>query len=806
MLNYNHHIIERKWQNIWKSNKTFKTKKDSNKPKYYILEQFPYPSGSGMHMGHVRVYSIGDVIARFRRMKGFNVLHPMGADAFGLPAENAAIKNGIDPEEWTIQNMKQIKMEQSALGISYDWDLYLGTCLPDYYKMTQKLFLRFYKKGIAYRKKSYVNWCSHCHTVLANEQVDHGKCWRCDNEVQKKNLEQWFLKISDYTERLLTDLDKLNKWPDNIKSMQKNWIGKSKGVEIDFEVPEINETLKVFTVNPETIYGASYICLAPEHPLTESLKQASKEIHEFVNDILKEPEINRRAIDCEKKGIFTNLYAIHPLTEKRIPIWIGNYVVGGDGTNTVMGVPAHNHSDLGFANKYSIDIIPVIKTTEDQNELMINSQQLDGMSISAARKEVIEIFREINKGRKKTIYQLRDWLISRQRYWGCPIPIVYCDTCGTVPIPEQDLPVKLPKDVAFDKGDNPLKTSKSFIETTCPKCQNKAKRETDTMDTFVDSSWYFLRFTDSKNQNEPFSASKANSWMSVDQYVGGIEHAILHLLYSRFFTKFLFDEGLIDFDEPFESLLTQGMVLKNGTKMSKSKGNVVSPLDTIEKYGADTTRMFILFAAPSIRDLEWSDSGLEGIHRFLNRVWNLVTQNKELFNGFDVSSHIMDPVLSKHIQQRLHNTIKKVSTELEIHNGFNTAISSIMEFLNELSKKQEVIDKALLKESIEKLIVMLAPFAPHMTEELWEMLGLKDSVHDQQWPVFDEQYLQVNEAEIVIQINGKVREKITVPFNIKEEELINTILTSAKIKELIFNKRIEKTIVIPKKLVNIVVS
>lgn len=397
-------------------------------------------------------------------------------------------------------------------------------------------------------------------------------------------------------------------------------------------------------------------------------------------------------------------------------------------------------------------------------------------------------------------------MISRQRYWGCPIPIVYCDTCGTVPIPEQDLPVKLPKDVAFDKGDNPLKTSKSFIETTCPKCQNKAKRETDTMDTFVDSSWYFLRFTDSKNQNEPFSASKANSWMSVDQYVGGIEHAILHLLYSRFFTKFLFDEGLIDFDEPFESLLTQGMVLKNGTKMSKSKGNVVSPLDTIEKYGADTTRMFILFAAPSIRDLEWSDSGLEGIHRFLNRVWNLVTQNKELFNGFDVSSHIMDPVLSKHIQQRLHNTIKKVSTELEIHNGFNTAISSIMEFLNELSKKQEVIDKALLKESIEKLIVMLAPFAPHMTEELWEMLGLKDSVHDQQWPVFDEQYLQVNEAEIVIQINGKVREKITVPFNIKEEELINTILTSAKIKELIFNKRIEKTIVIPKKLVNIVVS
>lgn len=813
--------IEPKWQKHWKETELYKTDEDPAKPKYYALEQFPYPSGDGLHMGHVRVYSIGDVVARFRRMNGYRVLHPMGADAFGLPAENAAIQRGVNPREWTISNMEKIKREQELIGGSYDWDRYLGSCLPDYYKFTQWLFLLFYERGLAYRKKAYVNWCPECATVLANEQVEDGECWRCGTEVTKKDLEQWFFRITDYSDRLLEGLDRLPKWPERVKTMQRNWIGKSEGAHVVFTIPELNdEQVTVFTTRPDTLYGVSYMVLAPEHPLVAKLisgKPQETAIIAFAEQMKKATEIERTSTDTEKIGYFTGAYATHPLTGQQVPIWVANYVLMDYGTGAVMGVPAHDERDFTFATKYNLPIQVVIKPVEGNLELplkdaytedgvLVNSGSFDGMVNRDALSAIAKHLEEKSLGGSTVNYRLRDWLISRQRYWGTPIPIIYCDDCGVVPVPKDQLPVVLPEDVVFDGKRNPLTTSETFVHTTCPKCGHKhARRETDTMDTFIDSSWYYLRFTDAKNEMLPFAPEKANEWMGVDEYIGGIEHAVLHLLYSRFFTKVLFDAGMVNQDEPFDSLLTQGMVLKDGMKMSKSKGNVVSPLEIIDKYGADTARLFILFAAPPDRDLEWSDSGIEGSYRFLNRVWRLVVQNLDLFNQeVTPSSSLSGP--AKELRRLLHATIKKVTHEIGERNHFNTAVSSVMELVNGMNAYPADADRAVMKEALETLVVLLAPFVPHMTEELWSVMGHSNSVHNVAWPKVDESALVQEEVEIAVQINGKVRGKIVVPAQADRSAVEEQAVQHPTIQAWIEGKAIRKVIVVPGKLINIVAN
>ncbi|MGA8944288.1 MAG: leucine--tRNA ligase [Thermoactinomyces sp.] len=818
MKPYSPKEIESKWQAHWRNSKLYQTVENPGRPKYYTLEQFPYPSGEGLHMGHVRVYSIGDVVARFRRMNGYNVLHPMGADAFGLPAENAAIKRGVNPREWTLNNMERIGQEQKLLGVSYDWDRYVGTCLPDYYKFNQWLFLLFYERGLAYRKKAFVNWCPSCNTVLANEQVEEGKCWRCDSEVTKKELEQWFFRITDYAERLLEGLDRLPKWPERVKTMQRNWIGRSEGAHVVFTVPELqDEQIAVFTTRPDTLYGVSYLVVAPEHPLVPRLvkgKENEETILDFVNQMRKQSEIERTSTDAEKVGYPTGAYARHPLTGELIPIWVANYVLMDYGTGAVMGVPAHDERDFQFATKYDLPIRPVIRPLDQELKqplteaytgegVLFSSGQFDGMNNRKAIREIANYLAEQGLGKWSVNYRLRDWLISRQRYWGTPIPIIYCDECGTVPVPKEDLPVVLPEDVVFDGKSNPLSTSESFVHTTCPKCGKAARRETDTMDTFVDSSWYFLRYTDSQNEDLPFSKDRADHWMAVDEYIGGIEHAVLHLLYSRFFTKVLYDAGMLSVDEPFESLLTQGMVLKDGAKMSKSKGNVVSPLEIIEKYGADTARLFILFAAPPDRDLDWSDAGVEGSHRFLNRVWRLIVQNGELFRqDFDSPSEVTGE--SKELRRLLHQTIKKVTSEIGERNHFNTAVSAIMELVNGLYQFDKNADRAIYREALETLVVLLAPFVPHITEELWQFMGKEGSVHLVEWPTYDESALVMDEVEVALQVNGKVRERLVVSANASREEIEKQALASERVQAWIDGKTIRKVIVVPGKLVNIV--
>jgi len=803
MVNYSPQHIEKKWRVAWETQNKKRNKQDDKKETYYILEQFPYPSGTGMHMGHVRVYTIGDLIARYKRMRGYEVLHPMGADAFGLPAENAAIKHGIDPEEWTHKNMEQIKLEQVSLGLSYDWNGYVGTCLPEYYKMTQKIFLQMLKKNIAYRKNGYVNWCNNCSTVLANEQVEEGKCWRCDGPVIKKELEQWFLRITQYAERLLNDLDKLEQWPEKVKKMQKNWIGKSKGVEINFAIENRNEQLQVFTTKPEAVFGASFICLAPDHPfITQLIKnKKDRKLQLFINDMLLRNNISMKT----PKDYFTGIYAIHPLTNGRIPIWVSDYM-NTQGNSSVLGIPAADLHDFEFGKRNNLKFVGIFEPSEDtSNErVLIDSQQFSGQTTSEAKRNIIHYLETNNLGKEVDIFKLRDWLISRQRYWGCPIPVIYCDYCGTVPVPEEDLPVVLPKDVTFNGIDNPLKTSDDFVHTTCPNCGGKGTRETDTMDTFVDSSWYYFRFTDPHNSLKPFDSSKANKWLPVKQYVGGVEHAILHLLYSRFFTKFFYDEGLINVDEPFESLLTQGMVLQNGSKMSKSKGNVVSPIDVINQYGADTTRLFILFSAPYYRDLEWLDSGVEGIHRFIKRVWRIVLESFELI---DMKSEINVKCSdAESLEKIMHKTIKKVTHELEDNNGYNTAISALMEFTNEISDVYQKIDGKSLREPINNLLLMLAPFTPHFTEELWMRMGNEKSIHDQAWPNYNEEFLVEENVEMVIQVNGKLKTKIVLSINTEENEVIEVAKSHPNIIDSIGEKEIKKVIIVPNKLINIVTS
>lgn len=813
--------IEKKWQAYWLEHKTFKTEYDENKEKYYVLEMFPYPSGN-LHMGHVRNYSIGDVVARFKKMKGFNVLHPMGWDAFGMPAENAAIKHGIAPSKWTLENIANMKRQQQELGLSYDWDREVATCKEDYYRWTQWLFQQFYKKGLAYKKEAKVNWCDHCHTVLANEQVIDGLCWRCDNKVEKKDLKQWFLKITDYADRLLADLDTLDHWPERVKTMQKNWIGRSEGAQFAFEIPEINKNIEVYTTRVDTIYGVSYIVLAPEHPYVEELianKANKAELDAFIHKVRNLNEIDRTSTDVEKEGLFTGAYAKHPMTGKDIPIWIANYVLVDYGTGAVMGSPAHDERDNKFARKYNLPILPVVQNKEHtwtfdewnndvhEDGVLINSGEYDGMTSADAREAIIKHFEERGIGRKMVNYRLRDWLISRQRYWGVPIPVVYCDKCGEQLVPEDELPVRLPEDVVFDGGAiSPLATSENFVKTTCPCCGGEARREIDTMDTFIDSSWYFLRYTDARNDKEAFNKQLADYWMNVDQYIGGIEHAILHLLYSRFFVKVVHDLGLVSYDEPFKGLLTQGMVLKEGSKMSKSKGNVVSPEEIVAKYGADTARLFILFAAPVERDLDWSDEGVEGSYRFLSRVWRIVDAYQQLAKAGHSEKLSKDEFA---LRRELHRVIKKVTADLDGKFNFNTAISSIMELVNamyQFKDSHETVQAELANELVQKLLLLLAPFTPHITEELWHEVGFEGSIHQQDWPAYEEAALVIDEIEIAVQVNGKVRDKITIPVDMPKADLEALALDLDRVKEFTTDKTVAKVIIIPNKIVNIVVK
>lgn len=803
---YDFKSIEKKWQKAWDEKGQYKMDtRDTSKPKYYCLEMFPYPSGK-IHMGHVRNYSIGDVVARYKKMNGYNVLHPMGWDSFGLPAENAAIKNNIHPHVWTMSNIKEMKEQLSMLGLSYDWDKEVATSTPEYYKWTQKIFLEFYKAGLAYKRKSFVNWCPSCETVLANEQVVQGQCERCDSLVEKKELEQWYFKTTAFSEELLADLDSLDGWPEKVKLMQKNWIGKSFGANVTFQLEGSDQEISVYTTRPDTIFGSTFMVLAPESQLARELVAGTKYepvLDEFLAKMHTMTQIEREAADLEKEGKFIGKYVINPLTGKKMPIWIANYVLADYGTGAVMGVAAHDDRDNDFAKKYDLEIIPVI----DEDDKMINSGQFDGMNKDEAFDKIIEKLEEMGKGNKKTNFRLRDWLISRQRYWGCPIPMIYCDDCGIVPVDEKDLPVLLPTDVEFTgKGESPLASSKTFTQCTCPKCGKPARREVDTMDTFVDSSWYYMRYADNKNEEAPFDADVVNNWLPVDQYIGGVEHAILHLLYARWFTKAFNKLGWTNHVEPFKNLLTQGMVLMDGSKMSKSKGNTVSPVELVENYGADTARLFILFAAPPERDLEWSEQGVEGCFKFLNRVYRLVDELAPVTKLDHEFGNLTKA--DKDMRAKTNNTLKKVTEDLNDRFGFNTAIAALMELINDLYKYKELDDRndAVIKEAIEAVVVILAPFAPHLGEELWLMIGKEASVFDIAWPEYDKSAIQLDEVEIIVQVNGKVRNKINAPVGIDQEAMKDLALNDEKIKEFIEDKDVVKVIAIPSKLVNIVVK
>ena len=814
MEKYKPEEIEIKWQKRWEENEIYRAKYDTNKKKFYILEMFPYTSAQ-IHMGHVRNYTIGDVVARYKVMNGYNILHPIGYDAFGLPAENAAIKQNIHPKDWTYRNIETIRKQLKRLGISYCWEREVITCEPDYYKWNQFFFIQFYKKGLVYRKKSPANWCPSCQTVLANEQVIGGRCWRCNEIVESKVLDQWFIKITDYAERLL-DFSGIKNWPERVIIMQKNWIGKSEGCEIDFYVPEIKENLTVFTTRSDTLMGVTYLVLSPYHPLVEkiiNLFDREGKIKKFIEKIKKISLTVQDMISMEKEGINTGIFAIHPVTEEKIPIWIGNYVLMEYGTGAIMSVPAHDQRDFEFAKKYNLPIKIVIKNPEwnevpDKIEkayegpgIMVNSGIFDGLGSEKGKEEVRKYLEKINKGRKKVYYRLKDWCISRQRYWGTPIPMIYCDKCGINPVPENDLPVTLPENVKITgKGESPLKYVTEFLNCKCPICGGKAKRETDTMDTFVDSSWYFLRYASGDIKEKPFDKSEVNYWMPVDQYIGGIEHAILHLLYSRFFVKVLKDLGYVDFEEPFENLLCQGMVIKDGAKMSKSKGNVVDPDDIIKKYGADTLRLFILFAAPPEVDLEWSEKGIEGCWRFLNKIWRIhqdIKNYQEMNNEKDKELKIM-----------INKTIKGVTEDIEKEYQFNTAIAKMMEFFNFLNKivAEKKVSKELLINSWKKFIKILYPFVPHICEELWENIGEKTFLFKEKWPEYEEIEEEKAKVNIGVQINGKIRGNIEIPSNIGVEEIFEIICKNERFKKYIEGKKIIKKIYIEKKLINIVLE
>ncbi|WP_251616720.1 leucine--tRNA ligase [Senimuribacter intestinalis] len=819
---YNFKEIESKWQKHWKENDSFKTDIDESKEKYYVLEMFPYPSGK-LHMGHVRNYSIGDVIARCKAMQGFNVLHPMGFDSFGLPAENAAIKHGVEPSKWTWDNIHEMEAQLDQLGLAYDWDREVQTCNPDYYKWMQWIFIQFYNKGLAYKKENPVNWCPSCQTVLANEQVVDGCCERCKSPVGKKNLSQWYFKITDYADRLLNNLDKLEGWPNKVKVMQKNWIGKSIGAEIDFTIDETDKLLKVFTTRADTLFGVTYMVMAPEHPYVMDLVKGTEyeaPVLAYLDKVQHMNDIERTSTTNEKTGVFIGKYAVNPVNGKKVPIFISDYVLMGYGTGAIMAVPAHDQRDFDFAKKFDLEIIPVVDSNNPEIDVhdlkeafaaegtMINSGKFDGMNNQEAIGAVIEWLSEEGIGKKTVNYRLRDWLISRQRYWGTPIPMIYCEECGWVPEKEENLPVLLPTDVEFTgKGESPLTTSKTFGKCTCPKCGKEAKREMDTMDTFLDSSWYFLRYCDPKNQETAFAKDKVDYWMDVDQYIGGVEHAILHLMYARFFQMALYDLGLTKHEEPFKNLLTQGMVNKDGKKMSKSLGNVVSPEEIINKYGADTARLFILFAAPPERELDWSDAGVEGSYRFLNRVYRLVYDFTQNYQGTGGAYEIKTDA-DKELNYVLNTTIKKVTDDVGGRFSFNTAISSIMELVNALYRYKELEDanQDFMKKAIDTLVIILSPFTPHICEEMWQTLDGTKTLTEVSWPAYDEAALVKDMVEIVVQVNGKLKEKLNVANNLTREELEKTALSDDKVKALTEGKNVVKVIAVPNKLVNIVIK
>ncbi len=819
---YNFSEIEAKWQKKWEETKAFKVVEDPDKEKYYVLEMFPYPSGK-LHMGHVRNYSIGDVIARYKKMKGYNVLHPMGYDAFGLPAENAAIKNNVEPAEWTWSNIAEMNRQLREMGLSYDWDREVATAHPKYYKWMQWIFIQFFKKGLAYKKENPVNWCPSCQTVLANEQVVDGCCERCGTLVGKKNLSQWYFKITDYAERLLDNLDTLDGWPNKVKIMQRNWIGKSHGAEVEFKIKDRDETLTVFTTRVDTIFGTTFMVLAPEYPTVLDMVEGTEyeaSVKEYIDRCAHMNEIERTSTTNEKTGVFIGQYAVNPFTGKSMPIYISDYVLMGYGTGAVMGVPAHDQRDFEFAKKFDLEIIPVIDPEDpeiDLNDLkeafaaegkVINSGEFNGLDNVDAIQKVAEAAEERGIGKKTINYRLRDWLISRQRYWGTPIPMIHCDTCGWVPEKEENLPVMLPTDVEFTgKGESPLATSKTFIDTVCPVCGKPAKRELDTMDTFLDSSWYFLRYCDARNDEAVFDKDKVDYWMNVDQYIGGVEHAIMHLMYARFFQMALYDLDLVKDEEPFKNLLTQGMVIKDGAKMSKSLGNVVSPAEIIEKYGADTARLFILFAAPPERELDWSDKGVEGSYRFINRVYRAVYEYKEKYAEGAADNYEIKSEADKNMAYWMNYAIKKVTDDVGERFNFNTAISTIMEMVNEMYRyKEGEVNESLYGAAIKNLIIMLAPFVPHVTEEMWDHLGYEGSVHEQSWPVYDESALVKDTVEIVVQINGKIKEKINIPGDLSREEMEKIAMEDEKVKGLTEGKNVVKVIAVPNKLLNIVVK
>ena len=821
---YNFSEIEAKWQKIWAEEGAFKTVEDDTKEKYYVLEMFPYPSGK-LHMGHVRNYSIGDVIARYKKMAGYNVLHPMGYDSFGLPAENAAIQHNAEPAKWTYDNMDEMDRQLASMGLSYDWDRRVATCTPEYYRWTQWIFIQFYKKGLAYKKDNPVNWCPSCQTVLANEQVVEGKCERCKTEVTKKNLSQWYLKITDYADRLLSNLDKLEGWPDKVKTMQRNWIGKSYGANINFRIKDSDKVLEVFTTRADTLFGATYMVMSPEHPFVNELVAGSSqeaEVLEYQEKARRMTDIERTSTSNEKTGVFTGRYAINPVNDKEIPIYISDYVLMGYGTGAIMAVPAHDQRDFDFAKKFGLDIIPVVDPEDPSIDLydlkeafvaegkMINSGRFDGMNNKEAIPAMIEWLNEQGIGDKTVNFRLRDWLISRQRYWGAPIPMIWCDECGWVPEKEENLPVLLPTDVEFTgKGESPITTSKSFVDTKCPCCGRPARREVDTMDTFVDSSWYFLRYCDPHNDKAPFDRAKADYWMDVDQYIGGVEHAILHLMYARFFQMFLHDIGLSKEEEPFKNLLTQGMVIKDGAKMSKSLGNVVSPAEIQARYGSDTARLFILFAAPPEKELDWSDEGVEGSYRFLNRVYRLVYEyindirgDREVPEGFTANN-----AADKSLNFMLNAAIKKVTEDAGGRFNFNTAIASIMELVNEMYKyKNGDINLPLFNKAIETLLTLLDPFSPHIAEELWSQLGHEDRLYNRAWPVCDESALIKDEVQVILQINGKLKDKLMLPNNSEKEVVEETARASERFKEATDGHEVIKVIYVPNKIINFVVK
>ena len=830
--------IEKKWQKVWEETGAFKTPDESDKPKYYALSMFPYPSGK-LHMGHVRNYTITDVIARFKKAQGYNVLHPMGWDSFGLPAENAAMKHGADPEKWTVENIAYMTKQLKMLGLSYDWDREVTTCKPDYYKWTQWLFLQLYKKGLVYKKEAAVNWCNECGTVLANEQVIDGKCWRCDHEVEKKYLSQWFVKITDYAEVLLDDLDKLPGWGDNVKTMQANWIGKSQGAIFRFPVVDAPDGEKidvpVYTTRPDTVHGITYLVVAPEYKDIEKLTtpENKEAVEAYRANARKMTEIERLSTERVKTGVPLGTHCKNPFNGEIFPLWTADYALVEYGTGAVMAVPTHDTRDFDFAKKYNLPMKVVITPhpssghpipqgamdlTEAYTEpgVLINSGEFDGMGNEEAKKAITEKAVKEGFGEFKTQYRLRDWLISRQRYWGAPIPVVYCEKCGIQPVPEEQLPVLLPKDVDFSVvGKSPLLTSKTFLETTCPCCGGKATRETDTMDTFICSSWYYLRYADAKNDKMPFAKDKVNHWLPVDQYVGGIEHAILHLLYSRFFTKALRDLGLLDFDEPFKNLLTQGMVLKDGSKMSKSKGNTVDPDEIFENYGADTARLFILSDSPPARDFDWSDAGVEGCYKFLNRVWRLVASNANDISLEDASLFTHHASLKKEnddLVRCVHIAIKGITNDISNDFQFNTVISKYRELTNAIyewrGKKSQLDaeDKSVMSFAIVTLLKLMSPVAVHLTEEAWHDLGATTSIHDEPWCKWDENLAKASSITLVVQVNGKVKDKIEADEASTEDELKALAMNSEKVKELTDGKTIVKTIVVPKKLVNIVVK